>query len=433
MRFTIFATALLAVWSSGFAQETDFPRKPVKVVVPFGSGGASDTLARVVQEGIRRSQASLEPFVIVNVPGVGGTLGSRRVKNARPDGYTILNLHEGILTARYSGTVEYGPEAFVPIASTGQAHTVVCTGPDSKWASLDQILGAAKEKPGTILYGGNLGAPSHFVGLLLQNLEEGAEFKIVPLGGGAERYSKLAGGHIDLAIFSLSEYKEFRKTPERPEGLRGIVYLAPDRHAEFPDLPTAREQGYDLVTGTTQFWWAPKGTPQDRIDKLADILEAAMQSDYVQTRYEEMGIDPVLMRGQELDDALAAADAQLAALDLDAGTQPKSLPLVPILSGLCVAFGMGHWRMARKSKASQGEKISTSGTGWIIAALLVLYLILLQVRGIPYWLSTSVFAGAAGVLLAKRLSSRAIAVGVGLFLGVGLSFLFKSLLVIDLP
>lgn len=423
----------LAVLTAGHAQESDFPRKPIKVIVPFGSGGASDTLARVVQEGIRRSQVSPEPFVIVNVPGVGGSLGSRRVKNARPDGYTILNLHEGILTARYSGTVEYGPEAFVPIASTGQAHTVVCTGPDSQWTSLDQILTAAKEKPGTLLYGGNLGAPSHFVGLLLEHLVEGAEFKIVPLGGGAERYSKLAGGHIDLAIFSLSEYKEFRKTPERPEGLRGIVYLAPERHHEFPDLPTANEQGYDLVTGTTQYWWAPKGTSQDRIDKLADILESSMQSEFVQERYGEMGIEPVLFRGDALGESVEAADAQLAALDLDTGTKPKSLPLVPLLSGLCVVFGFGHWVFGKRSGKQAEKREALSRMGWVMAVLLVSYLFLLQVRGVPYWASTSAFAAISGVLLVRSVRGKMIAVGIGIVLGVGLNYLFKSVLVIDLP
>lgn len=423
----------LAVLTAGRAQDSDFPRKPIKVVVPFGSGGASDTLARVVQEGVRRSQVSPEPFVIVNVPGVGGSLGSRRVKNARPDGYTILNLHEGILTARYSGTVEYGPEAFVPIASTGQAHTVVCTGPDSQWTSLDQILKAAKEKPGTLLYGGNLGAPSHFVGLLLEHLVEGAEFKIVPLGGGAERYSKLAGGHIDLAIFSLSEYKEFRKTPERPEGLRGIVYLAPERHSEFPDLPTATEQGYDLVTGTTQYWWAPKGTSQDRIDKLADILESSMQSEFVQERYGEMGIEPVLLRGDALVESVEAADAQLAALDLDTGTKPESLPLVPLLSGLCVVFGFGHWVLGKRSVEQAEKKEALSRMGLVMAVLLVSYLFLLQVRGVPYWASTSAFAAISGVVLVRSVRGKMIAVGIGIVLGVGLNYLFKSVLVIDLP
>lgn len=81
----------------------EWPRRPVKVVVPFGAGGGSDTFARIVQRAVRDQHLLPQPLVIINVPGAGATIGSRRVKDARPDGYTLLMLHEAILTAKYSG------------------------------------------------------------------------------------------------------------------------------------------------------------------------------------------------------------------------------------------------------------------------------------------------------------------------------------------
>lgn len=432
--FSLAASLLVPALLSG-AEE--FPRKPIKVVVPFGSGGASDTLARVLQEGLRRSGKSVQPFVILNVPGAGGTLGSRRVRNARPDGYTILNLHEAILTAKYHGTVDYGPDEFVPIASTGQAHTVVCSGPASDWASLEQVLEAATAEPGTILYGGNPGAPSHFVGLLLQDLEEGAAFQFVPLGGGAERFTKLAGGHIDLSIFSVSEFKEFRATPERPEGLRGIVYLGPERHPELPEVPTAREAGYDLVTGTTQYWWAPKGTPPDRIEVLATLLEEAMATEFVRDRYEELGIEPVVQRGEAVVAELEQFDRKLAALDLDSGPEVASLPLVPIfLGGALLMAGLLLWQRGRSGeKGEPGELRPARGILGIIIALL-LYTLILQSRWLSFWLVTLVFVAAVGFLLARQEEGRPRWVGLlvlGIILGAGLEFVFTTLLVIDLP
>ena len=87
----------------GFANAAEsFPRKTVKVIVPFKEGGLNDTVVRTIQDAISRENLSPTPFSPRNLPGAGGTIGSRRVKNAVPDGYTILNLHDGILTAKYA-------------------------------------------------------------------------------------------------------------------------------------------------------------------------------------------------------------------------------------------------------------------------------------------------------------------------------------------
>ena len=124
MRFSVVAfflavfTLLTSCEKGASSGAGEFPRKPIKVVVPFGPGGDSDTFARIMQKTIRDHELLPEPLVILNVPGAGGTIGSRRVRDAAPDGYTILNLHEGIFTSKYAGRVSYGPEAFRPIAAT---------------------------------------------------------------------------------------------------------------------------------------------------------------------------------------------------------------------------------------------------------------------------------------------------------------------------
>ncbi len=418
----------------GFSESLDeFPRKPIKVIVPFGPGGASDTLARIVQEAVRRDELSPQPFAIINVPGAGGTIGSRRAKNARPDGYTILNLHDGLLTAKYTGH-DYGPEAFIPVAATGSSHTVLCVGPSGKWASVDQILEDAVQAPDEIKFGMNLGAPSHFVGLQLQEKKENARFRMVALQGGADRFEKLVGGHIDLSIFSVSEYLQFRRTEGRPNGLKAIAYLGPKRHPQLAGTPTGKEVGVDLVTGTTQFWWAPLGTPSARIEKLADILEDAMNSEWLQKRYAEKSVEPICLRGPELLAAIEEADRQLASLQVDGQRQVgPNVPIIPAIGGGVLVLGIGSLILGfgRRSSNSAQQKLDWR-SATVVAAMLG-YLLILNLRFVPFWLATVLFVGGVGWLLAPNLRAvRRIAIG-GLVLGLSLQLLFQHVLIIDLP
>ena len=124
--------------SCGDDPDAEFPRKPIEVIVPFKEGGSSMNTARPIQFSIQEDPSiSPQPLAILPIPGAGGTVGSLRVKNARPDGYTILNLHDGIITQKYVvGGAEYGPEAFTPIAATSEATSVLCVGPGSRFETL---------------------------------------------------------------------------------------------------------------------------------------------------------------------------------------------------------------------------------------------------------------------------------------------------------
>ena len=124
-------------------EELEYPRKGLKVVVPFAPGGASDTVVRVLQQGIAEAKLSPVPFTVFNVPGAGGTIGSRRVLHAAPDGYQILNLHDGLLTAQANGKAHHGVADFEPIAATGVAGSMMCVGPTSTHESLTSLLEAA--------------------------------------------------------------------------------------------------------------------------------------------------------------------------------------------------------------------------------------------------------------------------------------------------
>jgi tripartite-type tricarboxylate transporter receptor subunit TctC len=204
-------------------EQSSYPSRPVKVVVPFAAGGGSDVLARILLSGVQRSAVSREPLVVLNVGGAGGTIGSRRVKNAEPDGYEILALHDGIFTAKQFGKVDYGYESFVPIAATGRDGVVVAVRDDSRFGDLRNLLHAIRDQPDSVVFGANLGAPSQLTGLLLESGLPGAKFRYSQTGGGSDRLSSLLGGHVEVTSFSIAEYLRFKEA-----GVRALAYMGKD-------------------------------------------------------------------------------------------------------------------------------------------------------------------------------------------------------------
>lgn len=295
--------SLAALATPAFAE---FPEKPVQAIVPFGAGGMSDTFSRIVQKGL---DGRLEqPVVVVNVPGAGGSIGSRQAKDADADGYTILNIHDGLLTAAALGVTDYANEAFVPIAQTGSTSTMVVVNADSPYQTLNELMDAACEAPGTLRDATNIGAIVHFASLVLTDLSGCAEFRPVQTGGGSARMASILGGHADLAIFSTTEYADF------DDSVRALAIMSDERHERFPDVPTAKEQGYDTVFGVDIWWFAPAGTPQEIVDHLADQFEAMMSSKEIIEQFETRTMEPVFMRGDELSADIENQREELNAL-----------------------------------------------------------------------------------------------------------------------
>ena len=201
--------SLLSVAAAGcdrpVSQTKSYPAKAIKVIVPFAAGGGSDSFARIIQSAVEDEHLLAEKLVIVNVPGAGGTIGSRRVKHARPDGYTVLLLHEGMMTAKYSGTAAYGAEAFEPIAGSGDATQVIAVRGGSSYQDLQDLMTVAADRPDEIIFAANIGAPSHFAGLMLEQAASGAKFRYTQTGGGAKRFAALQGGHVNVSAFSIAE------------------------------------------------------------------------------------------------------------------------------------------------------------------------------------------------------------------------------------
>lgn len=324
--------------------------KPVRVIVPFAAGGGSDTLARILVREINGASLDQSPWVVVNIPGGGGTIGSRHARKAHPNGNTLLFLHDGILTAQLSGKTIYGPDSFEPVAMTGRVGMTVCVEAGSRFETLPDLLRAAETEPDSITFAANIGAPSYFLGKLLESKSPGSRFRYVQSGGGARRFADLIGGHIDVTVFSVSEYKSFRDA-----GLRALAYFGEDRHPAFPRVPTAREKQIEIVYENLQGWWAPPETPPGKVRQRARVLELAMSAPGVVKRLEEQSIEPVFHGAGSFGERVEKKHRELAAVSTSASrfsTPRFELFLAPLSLILLTCLGLGA---ERRNVSSSGD------------------------------------------------------------------------------
>lgn len=277
----------------------EWPEKPIQIVVPFGAGGTADSVPRAFQMAIEQNDILPEPLTILNVGG-HFSVGARRVMEAEPDGYEFLVIHVALMGAAGMGAIDFGWQDFVPVAQTGQVCNLPSVSAESDYETLDDVMNAAAG-PDPVLAGVNLGGVNHLTMVLLQNAAPDAEFRYVQVGGGTQVYPALVGGHVDVGTQSALEIANntlhASGEPNPDAEIRPLAYVGPERHPRLPHIPTAIEQGYD-VDFCTDFWWlAPEGTPDEAVNGLADALEEAMDTETVQTFFDEKMFDPAFMRG----------------------------------------------------------------------------------------------------------------------------------------
>ena len=211
---------------------------------------------------------------------------------------------------------------------------MVAVADDSPYKDLAELMADAVARPYQLVYGTNLGAPNHYSALFLQNGKPGSKFRFTQTGGGAKRLAQLKGGHVDVTGFSVAEYEPFKEA-----GIRALAVLSEEREAALPNLPTAREQGVDAIHGLMQFWWAPKGTPRERVAYLENLLRQVMETPTVQERLAQLHIAPEFHVGDDLQAVIRERSRDLEGIELE---KPPALPpvhwLVLGFVGLCAVW-----------------------------------------------------------------------------------------------
>ncbi|MBD3306852.1 hypothetical protein GF339_10520 [candidate division KSB3 bacterium] len=303
----VFSLCLFLVMGAAFAE---YPEKPVKIIVPYGAGGGTDTTTRIIQKALEKVLP--QPVVIVNMGGAAGLIGSRELLKAEPDGYTMLVNIINVWTNKVLGTADFGPDAFQSVAQCGTFYLVEVTRPESPYDNLKQMVAYAKENPDTIKVATNIGAITHFTTLALQDAVDGAEnmIRLVHIGDGATRIANVLGGHVDSTIMGTNEAKPYHESGE----MKVLAVYAPERVKGFEDVPTAYEQDINLEQAVNYWFFMPEGTPMERVNYMADALEKAMQDPELVQKLESIAMIPTFLRGEELDQKIETEGKKIRAI-----------------------------------------------------------------------------------------------------------------------
>ncbi|VCU68401.1 Tripartite tricarboxylate transporter family receptor [Pigmentiphaga humi] len=282
---TLAAAAVPAAWA------TDYPNRPVTLIVPFAAGGPTDVTARIFARAITPELG--QTVVVDNRPGAGGTLGGGLAARAAADGYTLLwggTSTLAVAPALYA-KLPYDPQAsFQPVSRAVRGPLVLTVSSKLPVRTLGELVALAKSKPGRLSFGSaGVGSIIHLTGELLK-ARAGIDMVHVPYKGNAQVLTDLEGDHLDMAFIALGHILPHMKDG----GLRPIAITSSERNALAPDLPTLAESGYPGFESLEWFGLvAPKGIPEDVLAKLNTAFRHASRQPAVQAEIAKLGYMPV--------------------------------------------------------------------------------------------------------------------------------------------
>jgi len=285
-RALISAVMMLGALHAARAQQ--YPAKPIKLVVGFPAGGATDTTARLIAS---RMQAALKQTIVVeNIGGAGGSIASKQVRTAAPDGYTLM-----MTTTSAFGTMprlyklDYDPvQAFVPIATLVVDKGVLVAGPSWPVKTVHEAVAQAKAAPGKFNYGSAIGIGPHFVFELFKR-KAGVDIVHVPYRGGGPMIADLVGGQIHATVNGKSVLRQHIATGK----VRALGVSAATRWDDMKDVPTLLEAGfldapYDTLFGIV----APAGVPAVIVARLNAVINEGLRSPEMRASLAKLGIEP---------------------------------------------------------------------------------------------------------------------------------------------
>jgi tripartite-type tricarboxylate transporter receptor subunit TctC len=252
-----------------------YPDRPVEFIVPWSPGGGSDTLMRLVANNVTPFLGAEMP--VINMPGVGGTVGLTEASRRAADGYTISQIHEGLLAATATGLTELSWDDFEPIALITASPQYLVAATDQPYDTFAGLIEFAQANRGELTIGVTLGGVPHLHAAMIAEAFD-LDWRYVGYEGTGERVRALVGGNLDLAIGDISSSLQFVENGD-------LVFLAtgsPVRMPQTPDVPTLMELGADLDLSITRGIVMPKGAPDD--------VQAAME-----TALENLSKDPAFI------------------------------------------------------------------------------------------------------------------------------------------
>ncbi|MFL6929691.1 MAG: Bug family tripartite tricarboxylate transporter substrate binding protein [Xanthobacteraceae bacterium] len=299
----------------------DYPIQPIRMIVAFGPGGGSDIVARIIAQ---RMQEKLgQPVVIENKPGAGGTLGNEVVANASANGYTLGIMTAGqIIAAAMSKAPRYDTlAAFDPIAQVATAGLVIVTRPDYPAAGIKELVAAAKDKPGKIVFASpGFGATQHLAAELFKQVA-GVDMLHVPFRTSPEAMAALLAGQVDVLFDTVSAVLGQIQSGQ----VKALAVTGKDRFPAVPNVPPAIESGvlpgYDVTTWYGFF--GPRGMPGAVVAKLNATFNEVIAEPAVRERRTTAGVVVQGSTAEAFGTFMAKEYAKWSAVREKAGLEPR--------------------------------------------------------------------------------------------------------------
>jgi len=293
----LIAVLAVTVLSMGAALAQSYPSRPITFIVPFGAGGGTDIIARAVSEDL--SRALKQPIVVEPRPGANGAIGSALVARAAPDGYTLLFTAQSTYSLNPNLMKEPPYDQLkdlVPVASIGRSPWMLAVPMASEFKTAADVIAYGKANPGKLSF-------AYWQSSVLVTGEtfgqlSGIQMRKVPYKGQVEATTDFLGGRLPILFTDTAGAR-----PQVDAGtMRVLAVTGAKRSSLFPDVPTMREAGLDIVTDSMIAVFAPAGTPrpiQERLNsELSKIIET---SEPVRNRIKSLGLDPTVMTLAEAD------------------------------------------------------------------------------------------------------------------------------------
>jgi tripartite-type tricarboxylate transporter receptor subunit TctC len=272
MRRAFLALALAGLLATPAAAQGPYPDRPITMIVAYAAGGGTDAAARTLARFMEKDLG--QPVVVVNRAGAGGEIGWSELARAKPDGYTIgFTNTPGLLTVPIERQARFRLEDFAPIANIVDDPGGIWVLADSPYRSLADLLAAARKAPGTIGYGTTgIGSDDHLAMLALER-QAGVQFLHIPFAGSSQVRTALLSKTLAVAVVNMAEgITDWRQGLVRP-----LAQLGPQRWEVTPDVPTAKELGFEVVEGSMRGVAAPAGVPRPVLDRLAQAVRRVVE------------------------------------------------------------------------------------------------------------------------------------------------------------
>lgn len=279
----------LCVFSPRILSAQHFPTAPVKIEVGAAAGGGMDIVARALAE--RLSPLLGQPVLVSNRAGAGGAIAMMALKNAQPDGYTLALVPSWTLSYQPLISTHYRAEDFTLLAVLYRSPDALIARADAPWNSLSQMLDSARNEQKTLLFASQSPVDQLIINWLAR--QTGNKIAALPTRGGGEMIPKLLGGHVDFA-YSATMHTQYVSSGK----MKVLASLIDQRQSIAPDVPTLKEQGWDIAINTFFIVVLPAGVPQAITERLSSAFADIMRDEHIRSLIEDklfMNIDVHLM------------------------------------------------------------------------------------------------------------------------------------------